>query len=139
MIHSLGMHENHQSSNFHSKKQIHSIVGPKRFQVFVKRGWNSNFLIASACSYCLILSKSFYNILSNSNKLGAMAKIHLILLGVKLYQYSENVLAYFIANPILKRVCTVSKWDIFVLVSSVHIYRHSLLGHSVFCYGVCKY
>ena len=62
-----------------------------------------------------------------------MAKIHLILLGVKLYQYSENVLAYYIANPILKRVWTVSKWDIFVLVSSVHIIQQSLSGHSMFC------
>ena len=74
----------------------------------------------------------FYKPNSTSNMRGAMAKISLILLGVKLYQYSENVLAYFIANPILKRVWTVSKWDIFVLVSSVHIYQHSLMGHSMF-------
>ena len=75
----------------------------------------------------------FYKLHSTSNMQGAMAKISLILLGVKLYQYSENVLACFIANPILKRVWTVSKWDIFVLVSGVHIYPHSLLRHSMFC------
>ena len=75
----------------------------------------------------------FYKPNSTFNMRGAMAKISLILLCVKLYQYSENVLAYFKANSILKRVWTVSKWDIFVLVSSVYIYQHSLLGHSMFC------
>ena len=64
--------------------------------------------------------------------LGGMAKISVILLGVKLYQYSKSVLVGFKANPILKMVWTVSKWDIFVLVSSVHINQHSLLGHSMF-------
>ena len=65
--------------------------------------------------------------------LEAMAKISLILLVVKLYQKSESVLAGFKANPVLKKVWTVSKWDIFVLFSSVHIYQHSLLGLSMFC------
>ena len=40
--------------------------------------------------------------------LEAMAKISLILLGVKLYQYSESVLACFKANPVLEKVWTVS-------------------------------
>ena len=90
-------------------------------------------------SYYYKDSKIFYKHNPNSNLLGAVAKNSLILLSVKLYQYPESVLAYFKANPILKMVWTVSKWDIFVLVSSVHIYQHSLLGHSMFYLGVCKY
>ena len=50
----------------------------------------------------------FYKPNSTSNMRGAMAKISLILLGVKLYQYSESVLACFKANPVLKKVWTVS-------------------------------
>ena len=77
--------------------------------------------------------------LSSSNQQGAMCKISLILLGIKLIQYFQNAVASFKAKSILKKVWTGSWWDIFVLLSSVHIIKHSLLGHSMFCYGVCKY
>ena len=50
----------------------------------------------------------FYKVKSTSNMQGAMAEISLILLGVKLSQYSESVLACYKANPVLKNVWTVS-------------------------------
>ena len=50
----------------------------------------------------------FYKLNSTSIMQGAMAETSLILLGVKLSQYSESVLAYYKANPVLKNVWTVS-------------------------------
>ena len=80
----------------------------------------------------------YYKLKSSYEMLGAMGEISLILLRVKMYLPSQNAVACFKANPILEKVWTRSKWDIFVLVSSIHINQHSLLGHSMFCYGVCK-
>ena len=87
---------------------VHSQMGPKRFPFFGKWAKNGIHLIASAGSYYYKGSKMFYKLNSTSNMQGAMAKISLILLGVKLYQYSESVLACFKANPVLKKVWTVS-------------------------------
>ena len=85
------------------------------------------------------IQKYIATFLSTYNQQGAEHKNSPILLCVKLHQYFQNPVACFKAKSILKKVWTGSWWDIFVLLSSVHINQHSLLGHTMFCYGVCKY
>ena len=65
-------------------------------------------MIASTVSQCFKDSKTCNNILAATNTLGAMGKTSLVLLGVKLYQNSECVLASFKTNPVLKKVWRVS-------------------------------
>ena len=83
-------------------------MGPKRFPILGKRAYHDHNLTPSTGSHFYKDSKMFYKVNSTSNMQGAMAEISLILLGVKLSQYSESVLACYKANPVLKNVWTVS-------------------------------
>ena len=83
-------------------------MGPKRFLVLVKWAEYGNYLIASTGSHWFKGSKSLTKFLSSSNKQVAMDKTSLILLGVKLYQYSRSAVACFKDDPILKKMWTGS-------------------------------
>ena len=83
-------------------------MGPKRFLVLVKWAEYGNYLFGSTGSHWFKDSKSLTKFLSSSKKQVAMDKTSLILLGVKLYQYSQSAVACFKADPILKNVWTWS-------------------------------
>ena len=83
-------------------------MGPKRFLVLVKWAEYGNYLIASTGSHWFKDSKSLTKFLSSSNKQVAMDKTSLILLGVKLYQYSQSAVACFKDDPVLKKMWTGS-------------------------------
>ena len=83
-------------------------MGPKRFLVLVKWAEYGNYLFGSTGSHWFKDSKSLTKFLSSSKKQVAMDKTSLILLGVKLYQYSQSAVACFKDDPVLKKMWTGS-------------------------------
>ena len=83
-------------------------MGPKRFLVLAKWAEYGNYLIASTGSHWFKDSKSLTKFLSSSKKQVAMDKTSLILLGVKLYRYSQSAAACFKDDPVLKKMWTGS-------------------------------